>query len=562
MKKLWISEKFGLPLEFVTSTQAILAKKRVGKSYTASVEAEELLKLGQQICAIDPTGAWYGLKSSADGKSPGYPIVVFGGERGDVPLEESAGEIVANFLIEQRASIIVDLSLFRKAAMNRFMAEFLENLYHKNREAMHLFVDEADLFAPQKPFSGQERTLGAMEDIVRRGGIRGIGCTLITQRTAVINKDVLTQVGLLTVLRLSHPGDIKPISEWVGVHGEQSQYEEMKASLPSLERGRAWVWAPEWDMFEQLAIRQRETFDSGATPKPGESKRRPKVVAEIDLQNLGEKIKATIESAKANDPRALRSEIAKLKQELLKRPAEVKSVVEQKLVEVPVLKDEQIARLRDAISEVIQFGNTIQTAIAQVRNAPRPQAATSAARPTIVPPRATASNSAAQQNFANGELTGPERKILVALAELLSIGKEHAPKNMVAAWAGYSPIGGAFGNPIGALRSKGLIDYPQGGVVTLTEAGRRVAGEYPPPTQQEIWQRIERTCTGPEQKILRALLDHAGEGEISKVELAEKSGYSPVGGAFGNPIGALRTKGLLDYPRQGFVQAADWLFIA
>jgi len=44
-------------------------------------------------------------------------------------------------------------------------------------------------------------------------------------------------------------------------------------------------------------------------------------------------------------------------------------------------------------------------------------------------------------------------------------------------------------------------------------------------------------------------------------QLAEKAGYSPIGGAFGNPVGALRTKGLLDYPRQGVVKAADWLFL-
>jgi hypothetical protein len=58
--KLHIGKNFSLPLDFVTQSQAILAKKRVGKSYTASVQAEELLKAGQQICVIDPTGAWWG----------------------------------------------------------------------------------------------------------------------------------------------------------------------------------------------------------------------------------------------------------------------------------------------------------------------------------------------------------------------------------------------------------------------------------------------------------------------------------------------------------------------
>ena len=47
---------FALPIELVTSTQAILARKRSGKSYTASVQTEELLRHKQQIATIDPTG--------------------------------------------------------------------------------------------------------------------------------------------------------------------------------------------------------------------------------------------------------------------------------------------------------------------------------------------------------------------------------------------------------------------------------------------------------------------------------------------------------------------------
>ena len=49
---------FSLLLELVTSTQAILARKRSGKSYTASVEAEELLAHKQQTAAINSKGAW------------------------------------------------------------------------------------------------------------------------------------------------------------------------------------------------------------------------------------------------------------------------------------------------------------------------------------------------------------------------------------------------------------------------------------------------------------------------------------------------------------------------
>jgi DNA helicase HerA-like ATPase len=78
------------------------------------------------------------------------------------------------------------------------MTAFLEALYRlKAREQFRtpvmLITDEADAIAPQRPMEGEERMLGAMEDIVRRGGQRGIGCMLITQRTAVLNKNVLTQ---------------------------------------------------------------------------------------------------------------------------------------------------------------------------------------------------------------------------------------------------------------------------------------------------------------------------------------------------------------------------------
>ena len=110
--KLKISDTLQLPIEFVTSTQAILAVKGAGKTYTASVQAEELLELGQQTVIIDPTGAWYGLKSSADGQRPGFSIPIFGGEHADVPLpvfrrgkdEEAsqfaAGETLAAAIVE------------------------------------------------------------------------------------------------------------------------------------------------------------------------------------------------------------------------------------------------------------------------------------------------------------------------------------------------------------------------------------------------------------------------------------------------------------------------------
>jgi hypothetical protein len=52
--------------------------------------AEEMFRAGLPFVVVDPVRAWYGLRSSRDGNSPGLPIPIFGGRRGDVPLEPPA----------------------------------------------------------------------------------------------------------------------------------------------------------------------------------------------------------------------------------------------------------------------------------------------------------------------------------------------------------------------------------------------------------------------------------------------------------------------------------------
>jgi hypothetical protein len=566
--KLHISDTLSLPLEFVTSTQAILAKKRVGKSYTASVQAEELLKLGQQICAIDPTGAWSGLKSSADGKHPGFPIVVFGGERGDVPLEETAGEIIATSLVEQRFSAILDVSLFRKGAMTRFMADFLEVLYHRNREAMHLFVDEADMFCPQKPFKGQERTLGAMEDVVRRGGIRGIGCTLITQRSAVINKDVLTQVGLLTVLRLSHPRDIEPIREWVGVHGDEEEFAKMKESLPSLERGTAWVWAPEWDLFKKVKIRERETFDSGATPKPGEAKRKPKVTAEIDIAKLGEQIKATIEKVKADDPNLLKREIQKLKADLLKRPSTVEEKIVEKVVEVPTLGIVEaealqtfVSNLSSAVSTIGEIAASLQKSVQDAqRLRPTAQATRQIQRGTPSPPQnrpVPVSRSSEIRTQSNGKLRAGAERMLSTLVQWFP---QSIAEGRLRAHAGLKKSG-TYSTYKSDMITGGYAEL-RGDGLAATQAGVDYFGNSIPSTPmstEEVLATWRPKLREGARRMLDVLVSYQGK-EITRDQLFEESGLVASGTA-STYLSDLRTAQLAVTTRDAVAANVETLFL-
>jgi DNA helicase HerA-like ATPase len=189
MKKdtLQISATLSLPLEAVTQTFGILGKRGAGKTNTAVVVAEEMIRAGLPNVIVDPVGVWWGLRSSKDGQRKGLPVYIFGGEQGDIPLEETAGQLVADFIVETRQPVVLDVSTFSKSAARRFMTDFAERLYRQNRQAQHLTIDEADTFIPQRVEHGAERLVGAINDIVRRGRARGLGVTLISQRPALIH---------------------------------------------------------------------------------------------------------------------------------------------------------------------------------------------------------------------------------------------------------------------------------------------------------------------------------------------------------------------------------------
>jgi hypothetical protein len=74
--------------------------------------------------------------------------------------------------------------------------------------------------------------------------------------------------------------------------------------------------------------------------------------------------------------------------------------------------------------------------------------------------------------------------------------------------------------------------------------------------QHKILDRLD----GPRRRILQPLLV-CYPGDLSREELAEKAGYSPEGSAFTNPLGSLRSLGLIDYPSPGRVVALPVLFL-
>jgi len=112
-----------------TDTFGLLAVRGAGKSNAAAVMAEGFFAAKVPFVVVDPVRAWWGLRSSRDGQGPGLPIPIFGGRHGDVPLERSGGGLVADLVVDERLSCVLDLSDFEsEGAKKEFLLAFAKRL--------------------------------------------------------------------------------------------------------------------------------------------------------------------------------------------------------------------------------------------------------------------------------------------------------------------------------------------------------------------------------------------------------------------------------------------------
>lgn len=252
---------FEMPINSATKTFAILAKRGAGKTYTGAVLAEEFDKNNIPIVVFDPIDVWWGLKLNKDGKSKGLPIVVFGLEHADIKLERDMGRKIAQAVVKHNISAIINTFGMPKVAQRHLIAEFAEELLNINNTPRHVFIEEAHEYVPQRVFGGLGKTFNAVSNLVVMGRNRGIGVTLINQRAATLNKDVLTQLDTLLAFRNVSPQDRKALKEWVEHHSAEGDFEKFMASLPTLPTGEGWIWSPEFlGVFQRIKIRKRETF--------------------------------------------------------------------------------------------------------------------------------------------------------------------------------------------------------------------------------------------------------------------------------------------------------------
>lgn len=558
-----ISKDLSLPADAVTQKFGFMGRSGSGKTYGAGRFVEEMLKHRAQVVIVDPVGVWWGLRLAKDGKNQGLEIPIFGGFRGDVPLEATGGTLVADIVVEHDQSLVIDVSSFTKGETRRFVADFATRLLQRKKQArspLMVIWDECQEFVPQRVDHSNSVMVGAMETLIKQGRNFGLGTTLISQRPQAVNKDVLSQTEILVCFQLTGKRDRDAIDDWITDKGLDHNLLE---ALPHLPVGHAFFWSPQWlKVLREIIFASKHTYDASATPTFGKHDKAHNPKA-IDLNRIKKAMAATVERAQANDPTHLRAEVRRLQLELTKtqrvpsqRPQTVEKTVERivkVLIEVPVLGKRDRNRLFNLDKWAKGLGDDLQkfTQSLEACNA-------RLERPTVLPPKLvpvpTPAKSAAPPpapvkpraplRTETADEAGLGRGPLSLLAALRSRYPQPLTKVQVATLAGFSHKSGTFNSYMARINVMGAITKGDK-FIALTETGLHLtAGCEAPKTAEEVLNMWCNNLVGKTAEMLRFLFEHPDQW-YTRDELAAAVSLSASSGTFNSYLARLNSNGLI-----------------
>lgn len=592
-----IAKGLNFPIDAVTEACAFLGRRGSGKTYGATKLAEEFLTHHVQTIALDPVGIWHGLRTAADGKAKGLPIPIFGGEFGDVPLLPTSGKLIADLIVGRGISAVLDVSRMRKGERKQFATDFAEQFYHlkkSKRSPVHLFLEESQVFVPQKTFHGEERMLGAFEDIIKLGRNYGIGVSLISQRPQAVHKDCLNQTEALFAFQINGPQERKAIEGWIVDKGLSKS--TVGTDLSGLSVGSCFLWSPQWlRILEKITILPKKTLDASETPKLGKLVK-ARTLAPIDLEKIKEDMKSVVDQSKENDPKELHKQIAELKKQLKYSvggvtidPAMIKklklyeaqiNVLHQSLNEKDqiIKKQEKVIsiimrdmeNISDGITEKLaNYKSLVQIIPSEKLNIKKNPVGPSITIDNIKEAKAEHLPTSKYQfpsrnDILNSNNSDDEVKLGKCEKAILSVLAQRArptSKIQVGILSGYVASSGSFSNSLGKLNSLGCI-RKNGNNLEITPDGidaiQKMGGyaQFPQETEaiQQYWLGW---LPKAESLILKNLIDAFPEG-LSKEQIMEKTGYSNSG-SFSNAIGKLNTLELI-VKGSGVITASEDLF--
>lgn len=303
---------------FAAQGNAVLGIRGSGKTYLSTLLGERLMDVSIPFVAFDPIGVWRFLR--VPGKGAGYPVVVAGGEHGDLPLTPEGAPEIVRAAMREGVSLVIDLYSMglSKADWRRIVERCVRVLLYENKAhgLRHVFIEEAAEFAPQQVGRDYGTVYAEVEKLARMGGNALLGYTLISQRAEQVNKAVLELCDALFLFRQKGRLSLTALSKWLDIGGAKGGA-ALAESLPTLPQGVCWAWLGGDDTPIRVEVPEKRTLSPDRSKLHGVSIQAVAGRGAVDVGSFVSKMQGSLEKivaeAKANDPKALKAEVVRLK---------------------------------------------------------------------------------------------------------------------------------------------------------------------------------------------------------------------------------------------------------
>lgn len=398
---------------FVGRCVALLGITGSGKTNTAAVLIEELLGQGLPMTIIDIEGEYWGLKQKFD-------LLIAGkSEHAELAISPENAGALATASVTRGLSVILDLSEYTQEEMHTFLEEYFASLWEassKVKQPYQIVLEEAHEFIPQGASTPLKQMLTR---IALRGRKRGLGTIIMSQRSAKVEKDVLTQASLLFLHKVVHPTDMRVYNDLIPLPSK-----EVESMVGALHPGQVVVVSNHVPQVAQ--IRLRDTFHAGSTPTLGQ-------VAQPELRHVDasllqdlEKLIAASTPHSAKDEKRLEKKVKDLEAVLLEKDATIAKQVSQ----IEMLSRLSVS-MQGGIKADVTMPETMQIAQANIDKA----TVNHAMMPTTAVQTATVVESVPVKKIAEVSANKPipfnEKKVLALKSWLVKNSKPHHRKMLV-----------------------------------------------------------------------------------------------------------------------------------
>jgi hypothetical protein len=584
--------------ELLVSRLLVQANSGGGKSFLLRRILEQAYGKIQAV-VIDPAGEFATLREKY-----GYVLV---GEHGETPADVRSAALVAEKLLELRASAVCDLYSLKPDVRHTWVKLFLTAVMNAPKRLWHpvLFVvDEAHKFAPEKG-EGESEAREMMLSLSSDGRKYGFCGIFATQRLAKLDKSLASELLNVLIGPTFMDIDLQRAHKALGiVPKDQAAFnEQMKTIRPghfwalgrAISKTRLLVKIAGVETTHPEAGSGKYSTEPPPAPEkvramlpkladlPKEAEQKARTEAEFKREirelksklSLSEKAKpAPVTIAKADPAQArtiqqLRSALEDVMRVLAKvtmkgfegdalKTEEIETALKKAAVEIGRLAAAKLTAQQkefDALKKdldrvmrkakaLLDADNTITVGVNVTKNEP----VTISPRTPIAAPRVREPRAPVDGDVRLGRVHTEIAGILAGMYP------QSMKVSILAALVGRTP-GGSFSARLSELRSAGLLADVGAGLVAATDkCAAEYAGIFQAPQSTEDVLRIWNPKMGEvHRQILAVLVDLGGE-PIAVDELAQRVGRTP-GGSFSARLSEVRSSGLIVDAGRGLVAA-------